>query len=172
MKQRLVALAGPPCSGKSTIGGLLAGILGLDFMETDNAVERMAGESIGLVFLHQGEKGFRTLEIKAVEELFSHGERVVALGGGTLLDDSCRETVLSTSRLFTLSVPDNVIMQRNREGRPLAATATDLRRLLEARRAHYASLPGRFTTMGMSPEEAAKAMAGILRKEDPALWSL
>ena len=61
-----VVLVGPPGAGKTTIGTLIARVLGVDFLDTDHEVERVAGMSIPDLFLARGEAEFRQLEHEVV----------------------------------------------------------------------------------------------------------
>lgn len=173
MNTRLIALAGPPCSGKSASGAILAGITGGVFLETDREIEKALGRSIPEIFSTLGEEAFRSAEAKAVRRILesnSTRRAVVALGGGTLLHRETRELVEARCRVFTLRAPVETLVARNRGGRPLATTEEHFRELLERRAEHYASLKNPVNTEGRTPEETALIIAGMLRKEDPARW--
>lgn len=86
---RLV-LVGPPGSGKSTVGRLVADALGTAFRDTDHDVEREAGKSVAEVFLDDGEPAFRALESAAVAAALDGYDGVLALGGGAVLDEGTR----------------------------------------------------------------------------------
>jgi len=47
----VAVLIGPPGAGKSTVGPLLAELLGAEFIETDQMVEAAVGKPVGTVFL-------------------------------------------------------------------------------------------------------------------------
>src|SRR5262249_57239353 len=67
MTDRPVAvLIGPPGAGKSTVGQLLAALLGAEFAETDQMVEAAAGKPVSDIFVTDGEPVFRDLERAAV----------------------------------------------------------------------------------------------------------
>ena len=55
-------LIGPPGAGKSTVGPLLAALLGVGFLDTDSVVEEAAGKPVGDIFIQDGEAAFRALE--------------------------------------------------------------------------------------------------------------
>ena len=59
-------LIGPPGAGKSTVGPLLADLLGAEFLDTDSVVEEMAGKPVSDIFISDGEAAFRELERTAV----------------------------------------------------------------------------------------------------------
>lgn len=86
----LVVLVGAPGSGKTTVGGLLADRLGLDFRDTDADVERASGKSVADIFVDDGEDRFRQLEREAVERALEEHPGVLSLGGGAVLDEGTR----------------------------------------------------------------------------------
>ncbi|HUB25060.1 MAG TPA: shikimate kinase [Tepidisphaeraceae bacterium] len=79
-----VVLIGYRCSGKTTVGRLLASRLGRPFVDSDDRIVGLAGKSIRDIFAERGEEGFRDLETRIVEELAALPEHVIALGGGAL----------------------------------------------------------------------------------------
>ena len=81
-----IVLIGMPGSGKSTVGKLLAEKTGLKFVDTDEIFEKDNGISPSKCIKEQGESAFRALEKKAVESAASKGRRVIATGGGVVLD--------------------------------------------------------------------------------------
>lgn len=171
MRRKFIALAGPPCSGKSAAGAKIAELVSLDFVETDLLVEEASGVSISRIFSTRGEAAFRTLEKEAVRKALSRKPCVIALGGGTLLDSETRTLVESKCTIFTLWASPETLASRNRGGRPLAASEEMFTRLLKEREEHYASLPRRLCTGEKTPGQVAMAILEMLRKEDPALWS-
>lgn len=87
----LVVLVGPPGAGKTTVGRLLADRLGVDFLDTDDAVEVQAGVSISEIFFDRGEEAFRALEQVAVRQALDQHEGVLALGGGAVTREANRD---------------------------------------------------------------------------------
>jgi len=84
-----IALVGLMGSGKSTVGRSLASELRLPFFDIDQLVEQSTGESIATIFRDHGEPAFRRVERDIALELLGRAERkVVAFGGGTILDSS------------------------------------------------------------------------------------
>lgn len=79
-------LIGPPGAGKSTVGPLLAALLGTGFTDTDELVEQEAGKPVGDIFVEDGEQAFRALERAAVAGSLGNGPGVLGLGGGAVLD--------------------------------------------------------------------------------------
>ena len=88
-----VVLCGPPGAGKTTVGTLIARALGVEFIDTDREVERVAGLPIPQMFLEQGEPAFRELEHETVTRLLDGFDGILALGGGAVLDPRTQEAL-------------------------------------------------------------------------------
>ena len=140
---RLIYLYGPPGSGKSTLGKVLARRLGLDFTDLDSViVERAGGTPIPEIFAREGEEGFRARELSALKSIAAEGGAVVALGGGALLSREAHLVAEDSGDILFLDVPADIIERRimaEAGTRPLADRAAKIRSLLEARSEHYAS---------------------------------
>ena len=67
-QSRNVVLTGFMGSGKSTVGGLLAGILVKEFVDTDTMIEQIHGP-IPEIFKREGEEAFRQYEREISEQL-------------------------------------------------------------------------------------------------------
>jgi shikimate kinase len=87
----VAVLIGPPGAGKSTVGPLLAALLGAEFAETDAMVEETAGKPVSDIFITDGEHAFRGLERAAVAAALSQHPGIVALGGGAVMDPQTRQ---------------------------------------------------------------------------------
>jgi len=80
-----IFLVGPMGSGKTTVGGLLARHLGLEFVDSDRVIEERAGADIPWIFDVEGEAGFRDREQRVVDELTRRDGILLATGGGVVL---------------------------------------------------------------------------------------
>ncbi|MBD3369219.1 shikimate kinase [Candidatus Fermentibacteria bacterium] len=160
----IVVLAGPPISGKTTVGSILADRLGVPFVDIDDRVRDRTGLSIPEVFDRMGEESFRRMEAELLRETLLGESAVVGVGGGCLLSPTNLELAADRAVVVTLLADDDVILSRWREGdRPLAASRSDLAELLSRRREHYLSLPNPVLTNGLSPEEVAERIVGVLK---------
>ena len=81
-------LIGPPGSGKSTVAAALGARWQLAVRDTDDDIERAAGKTISDIFVDDGEPVFRELERAAVAAALTEHDGVLALGGGSVLDDA------------------------------------------------------------------------------------
>ena len=142
-----IFIYGPPGSGKTTLGKLLAGRFSVPFEDLDDSIVQAAGgKSIPAIFSDEGESGFRARERAALEAACAAPGHVVALGGGALLDPACRELAESHGQVICLDVPADVLKARiaSQAGtRPLADAAEKVDRLLATRGPHYDSFPVR-----------------------------
>ena len=83
-------LVGPMGAGKTSIGRRLAERLGLDFVDADVALETLTGATVNLIFELEGEAGFRERERQLLAELCAQQGKLVATGGGAVLDAGTR----------------------------------------------------------------------------------
>jgi shikimate kinase len=72
-------------AGKSAVGRTLASRLGFTFYDTDAIVEETAGKPISELWDAEGEEGFRLREHDAVLQACAGSGRVIASGGGAVL---------------------------------------------------------------------------------------
>ncbi len=158
-----IFIAGPPCSGKSEVGSILAYMLELPFYDLDTLIESFAGMRISEIFRTSGEDRFRELESDCLERLLKKNERMIlALGGGCLLQETNFLSVRERGIIFTLTASSETLQRRREQQngkRPLAFDETALLRLLSVRKQHYDSLPNRIDTTHLSPEEVATRIA-------------
>lgn len=95
-----VVVAGPPGSGKSTVGPLLAEHFGVAFRDSDDDIVLRAGRPIADIFATDGEPAFRELEESVIAELLADHEGVLSLGGGAVLAPSTRERLRGHQVVF------------------------------------------------------------------------
>jgi shikimate kinase len=164
-----VVLVGPPGAGKTTTGRALAEILGVAFRDTDQDVETAAGMPVSEIFFQHGEEHFRELERAAVAAAVDEHDGVLALGGGSVLDESTRR-LLATHRVAFLDVglPDAARRVGFNRDRPLLLgnPRAQWKQLMEARRPLYDEVATvTVPTDGLTPAEAAQAVADRLDLE-------
>jgi shikimate kinase len=97
-----IVLTGFMGAGKTTVGALLAGLLGWSFVDSDRVVEERSAMTVREIFERQGEAAFRELEATAVRDACREERLVLALGGGAL--------EMSATRDFLASLPGTMIV--------------------------------------------------------------
>jgi shikimate kinase len=161
---KTIFLTGFMGSGKTTVGRRLAAALGRHFMDLDAAIAGSSGHSVSSL-LREDEALFRKLESAALRRVAQKRGWVVALGGGTLLDERNLRLVRRSGTLVWLTAPQTELRLRIKktcEKRPLLATKT-LRELIAPRRAGYATASLRTSTAGRTPAQATRRIIRKLR---------
>lgn len=144
-----LVLVGLPGSGKTAIGRRIAARHGARFIDLDATVEGAAGLTIAQLFEGEGEAGFRSRERAAVAALGRPDpapelRRVIATGGGTIVDPANRWALYRGRRAVWLNGPPEVLAQRLRNSphpRPLLQGRDPLgaiRKLAASRERFYA----------------------------------
>ena len=81
-------------AGKSTVGASLAMKLAWPFIDLDKEIEKSFGDPIHQIFKSKGEPFFRQLETEALKGVDRFPNCVVALGGGTFIEEKNPKTRL------------------------------------------------------------------------------
>src|SRR5918999_5326444 len=134
-----VYLVGMPGSGKSSVGRLLATVLGASFVDLDAEVEASAAASVRDIFEARGEAGFRDLEAEALRRTAAGPTAGVACGGGVGLRPENVERMPSSGTVVHLDAPAEVLAGRVEPAgdRPLLTDGAALARLHADRAAAY-----------------------------------
>jgi shikimate kinase len=167
MSKPEAVLIGPPGSGKTTVGQLLAGRLGLPFDDSDADIVRAEGRTIADIFTTDGEPAFRALERRSVAGGLVEHTGIFALGGGAVLADATRALLKDHTVIF-LSVTMNEGVRRTglSSARPLLAGVNPrakFKSLLEARLPLYREVATiEIDTSERTPEEVVElALTGL-----------
>jgi shikimate kinase len=111
-------------SGKSTVGRIVAEDLSWDFVDLDAVVAEHAGLSIPGIFESSGEPHFRNLErLALLDALDGFSERVVACGGGVVINPRNRARLLEVPTVFLWEDADVLYRRTRGPGRPLRGTS-------------------------------------------------
>lgn len=178
-RARDLVLVGPPGAGKSVVGRRLADRLGRAFVDLDEMIAGAAGASIPTIFATEGERGFRRREREACRawcagRVEAAGPRVLATGGGTILDEANRRDLeaCATLILLDLDVETAIARLQGSGDRPLLHTesgqgfAAALRRLYRGRAPIFHSVLRRVDAGGSVEEVAAAVQAVAECSED------
>lgn len=155
-----VVLVGFMGSGKSTVGRLLADMLGVGFVELDSEIERTVGMSVGEIFSANGEEAFRRMEREAIDVATAIPGRVIATGGGAFVDPANMERLRDYGVCVHLAVSPETVLVRLKGDvtRPLLSVdgkEARVRDLLLARSSAYEQADLSVSTDGRTPESVA-----------------
>ena len=133
-------------SGKSTVGRALSDRLGRPFLDLDEMIVAETGRTIPELFREDGERAFRAAEAAALPRALATAA-IVALGGGTPLDDESWRLLKRDAITIWLDAPLAVLRSRLADDlhgdpaprRPLlpGRSEQELERLYAARAARY-----------------------------------
>lgn len=116
----IVVLVGPPGSGKTSVGLVVARLTGRQFRDTDSDIESAAGRPIPDIFLTEGEPAFRAMEQAAVATALAGHDGVLALGGGAVLAEPTRALLTGQTVVFlSVTMPTGVRRTGLASNRPL-----------------------------------------------------
>jgi len=104
----LIGIAG---AGKSVIGEELAKKLYMNFIDTDEYIEKKENKKIQHLIDEYGDKAFKELEEKVVQEL-SLKNYVISTGGSAVLSPNLMNFLKEKGRLIFIDVPLDVIKKR------------------------------------------------------------
>lgn len=162
----VLILVGPPGSGKSTVGRLVAERLGVPFRDFDSDLQQAGGVAAGELVVQLGRERFQELERETLERLLPEHTGVLALGGGTPTAPGVPE-LLEPFHVVFLDVDLEHLLQR--EGlvplHPwlLPNPRAHLRKLLDERRPVYTAVATAVVpTSGRSPEDVAEDVLASL----------
>jgi shikimate kinase len=170
MSRRPVVITGFMGAGKTTVGRVLAHLLGETFIDLDDAVRELEGRGPRELIDEEGEDYFREAETRALRHVLERGEaRVVATGGGAWTLARNRSLVAAHGCLSVwLDAPFDLCLQRiDREGardsRPFARDTERAQRLYAERLAAYqqADLRVSIAPAASAEELAAEIVAAI-----------
>ncbi len=161
---KTVFLCGFMGCGKSTVGKVAAGMLGVQFVDLDEFIEQQQEMSIPVIFSKKGEEFFRDCETKAIKDFDGKGA-VVATGGGALLREENAEAAQAAGVVIFIDTDFETCYERIKDDphRPIAYNSIkqQLKDRFEQRRPLYQA-HSQFTIDGaLSPAMMAKQIKEI-----------
>jgi shikimate kinase len=119
--ERNIALVGFMGTGKTTLGRSLAERLNMQFLDTDELIEKASGMPVSDLFLWKGELFFRELERQVIAEASTRRSAVIAVGGGAVESIEVRRQLKNSCLVVLLTADTGAILERTagNTGRPL-----------------------------------------------------
>ena len=114
-------------SGKTSIGQIISKKLKLNFVDIDILIENELDMKVSKIFENKGEIFFRKIEEKLTLDTLKKKNNVIALGGGTFLNNNIRKEILNNHISFWLKWNSNTLIKRikNSTKRPIAFSSTN-----------------------------------------------
>lgn len=111
MKKDNIILVGMPTSGKSTVGVILAKILGYNFVDADIVIQKKDGRRLSEIIEQEGVDGFIDIENRI--NLGIETERtVIATGGSVVYGTEAMQHYKNIGRIVYLKVGMDVLTKR------------------------------------------------------------
>lgn len=183
MKNNVIYLTGFMTSGKSTVGPILANVLGWNFYDLDREIESREKKSIVEIFESNGENYFRSIETDTLKELSLLKNVVISLGGGTIANETNMGILKETGKIIYLKVSPDILYHRlkNKIDRPLFRDLTlgqsseqdyknKINEILKERTGYYEKadlvINTDTTRIGITVDAIAKKVRAMLHEEN------
>lgn len=120
-------------TGKSTVGRALAQRLGMQMIDSDQEIERQAGQSIPEIFQQRGEAAFRAMERDFITSGHPTTGCIVSCGGGLVVQPGMSEELRKRGVVICLTARPETILARTQSSkhRPLLDTPDPVARIRE-----------------------------------------
>ena len=110
-KKDNLILVGMPASGKSTIGVILAKVIGYDFIDSDLLIQRKEGKRLSEIIEEKGIDGFLAVE-NEVNASIEASQCVIATGGSAVYGEEAMKHLREIGAVIYLQVDYSVIQKR------------------------------------------------------------
>jgi len=119
--------------GKTTVGKIVARKQGMEFIDTDENIEKKCSMSISKIFKEKGEKFFRIEEQKEVLKSIKKSNCVIALGGGAFINETIRNAILKNAISMWLDTDLKTLNKRIKwnKKRPLVSRKNNQKKINE-----------------------------------------
>ena len=174
LQKEKVILTGYRATGKSSIGKILADMLGYGFINTDSAIEKRQGETIAEMVSRGGWDLFRRKEEDMLLELARSRNKVVATGGGSVMHENVWAKLRKNALVVWLTADVKTICHRlaadsdTEDQRPPLTemgTMNEIGMVLSERQPLYEkSSDLTINTEGKTPDEVAEMILAEMKK--------
>ena len=163
--KRAIALIGMAGSGKTTVGRVLAPLVGMPCVDTDERIEQKCGRTIADIFACEGEAYFRGLESEEMRALCDT-PCIMSLGGGAVINEDAMRAVKAAAYVVWVRTGLSTCLARvtGDTARPLAARTQELYQKREPLYRAFADLT--VDADALSPTQIATVIYGAWKKEN------
>ena len=162
-----ISLIGMMGSGKTCIGELLAKLLNMSFVDTDEQIIKTEKISINQIFAQKGETYFREMETATLKNVLNFNNQIISTGGGIIKSDENLSLLKEKSVVFYLKASPDILFERikNNKERPLLNVENmkdKIKTILQERISQYEKAQYIIVTDDKSPIEIANEIIGII----------
>ena len=111
MKRENIVLIGMPGVGKSTIGVILAKVLGYQFLDADLLIQQQEGKLLKDIIAEVGTDGFIQVENR-VNASIECEKTIIATGGSVIYGQEAMEHLKEIGTVVYLEVPFSILEKR------------------------------------------------------------
>jgi shikimate kinase len=168
MKSNIV-LVGFMGTGKTSVGTQLAEMLEMQFIDTDEIIEKDSGMSISEIFAKMGEDHFRDLESRTIERVSKLERQVIATGGGAVKREKNLQNLKNSGIVFCLYASPEIILQRTSRynHRPLLQVddpVSKINEMLKEREQFYTKADYMIDTSKLTIDQVVEKIQSIFYK--------
>ena len=162
-----ISLIGMMGSGKTCIGELLAKLLNMSFVDTDEQIIKSEKTSLNQIFAQKGETYFREIETATLKNVLNFNNQIISTGGGIIKSDENLSLLKEKSVVFYLKASPDILFERikNNKERPLLNVENmkdKIKTILQERISQYEKAQYIIVTDDKSPIEIANEIIGII----------
>lgn len=111
MKKDNIVLIGMPASGKSTVGVILAKILGYNFIDSDIVIQEKEGRKLSEIIQTEGVEGFIDIENR-INSGIEAKKTVIATGGSVVYGKEAMDHYKNIGKIVYLKVSMDILTKR------------------------------------------------------------
>jgi len=163
-----IVIVGFMGTGKTEVSKVLADVLNMRLVNTDDLIEKKEGMAINEIFLKKGESHFRKVESEVVKEVSQMKDAVIDAGGGVVMNEENVRDLQANGMLFCLNATPYDILERTSKyaHRPLLKVGDPLgkiKEILAKRKEYYERADFQVDTSRKAVKSVADAIIQIYR---------
>jgi len=168
MKSNII-LIGMPASGKSTVGVILAKLLGMDFIDTDLLIQKKTGKKLSQIISDEGLDRFIEIENNICCELEAENS-VISTGGSVVYGSDAMKHFQNMGKIVYLEIDYDTLKARlhhTKQRGVVLKKGQTLKSLLNERVVLYEKYADiRLPEEGMGIEETVQKLSEMLLDEE------
>ena len=111
MQKDNIVLIGMPGVGKSTVGVILAKVLGYQFIDADLVIQEQEKRLLREIIAEEGTEGFIQVENRVNATLEAH-HAIIATGGSVIYGQEAMQHLKEIGTIIYLRLPENLLEER------------------------------------------------------------